>query len=88
MNCSDYEILPDNTTIVCFTFTFDYHEAIGAAGGVFAFAVFGIRAVIEIIVWLKNKHGVEFSKLSTVWVLSLIFIIYICFFVSSSLLRC
>ena len=55
VNCSDYETLPDNTTIVCFTFTFDYPQAFGAAGGVFAFAVFGIRAVIGIMVWLKSN---------------------------------
>ena len=72
INCSDYEILPDNTTIVCFTFTFDYHEAIGAVGSVFAFMVFGIRAMIGIIVWLQNKHSVEFSKAAGYCLLSLL----------------
>ena len=55
VNCSDYETLPDNMTIICFTFTFDYSQAFGAAGGVFAFAVFGIRTVIGIMVWLKSN---------------------------------
>lgn len=55
VNCSDYVTLPDNMTIVCFTFTFDYSQAFGAAGGVFAFAVFGIRIVLGIIIWLKSK---------------------------------
>ena len=54
VNCSDYEPLPGNVTIVCFTFTFDYSQAFGAAGGVFAFAVFGIRTVIGIMTWLKS----------------------------------
>ena len=57
VNCSDYVTLPDNMTIVCFTFTFDYSQAFGAAGGVFAFAVFGIRIVLGIITWLKSKCG-------------------------------
>ena len=58
VNCSDYVTLPaDNMTIVCFTFTFDYSQAFGAAGGVFAFAVFGIRIVLGIIIWLKSKCG-------------------------------
>ena len=56
VNCSDYVTLPDNMTIVCFTFTFDYSQAFGAAGGVFAFAVFGIRIVLGIIIWLKSKY--------------------------------
>ena len=55
VNCSDYVPLPDNMTIICFTFTFDYSRAFGAAGGVFAFAVFGIRTVIGIMIWLKSE---------------------------------
>ena len=54
VNCSDYVTLPDNMTIICFTFMFDYSQAFGAAGGVFAFAVFGIRTVIGIMTWLKS----------------------------------
>ena len=46
--------LPDNMTIICFTFTFDYSQAFGAAGGVFAFAVFGIRIVLGIMIWLSK----------------------------------
>ena len=57
INCSDYEILPDNMTVLCFTFVFDYPQAIGAAGGVFAFAVLGIRAMIGILIWLQNRNS-------------------------------
>ena len=57
MNCSEYEILPDNMTVLCFTFVFDYPQAIGAAGGVFAFAVLGIRAMIGILMWLQNRNS-------------------------------
>ena len=74
VNCSDYETLPDNTTIVCFTFTFDYPQAFGAAGGVFAFAVFGIRAVIGILIWLKSnawKRCLLFSLVTSYFVVSL-----------------
>jgi len=54
VNCSDYVTLPDNMTIICFTFMFDYSQAFGAAGGVFAFAVFGIRIVLGIMIWLSK----------------------------------
>ena len=73
VNCSDYEIIPDNTTIVCFTFTFDYSRAFGSAGGMFAFAVFGIRAIIGIMVWLK----------SNAWKCCLLFSLVIFYFVVS-----
>ena len=71
VNCSDYETLPDNTTIICFTFTFDYPHAFAAAGGVFAFAVFGIRTVIGIMVWLKSNP----------WKCCLLFSLFIFYFV-------
>lgn len=56
VNCSDYETLPDNMTIICFTFTFDYPQAFAAAGGVFAFAVSGTRAIIGLMIWLKSRR--------------------------------
>ena len=74
VNCSDYETLPDNTTIICLTFTFDYPHAFAAAGGVFAFAVFGIRTVIGIMVWLKSnawKCCLSFLLVTSCFVVSL-----------------
>ena len=56
-NCSDYEILPDNMTIICFTFSFDYAGAIGEALGVFGFAALGIRIMTEIVKSLQKKVG-------------------------------
>ena len=59
---------------LCLTFTFDYSQAFGAAGGVFAFAVFGIRTVIGIIAWLKSnawKRCLLFSLVTSYFVVSL-----------------
>ena len=74
VNCSDYEILPDNTTIVCLTFTFDYPRAIGEAGGVLAFAVLGIRVMIGIVVWLQSKGRVRWAYV-LMFVLCLVYMI-------------
>ena len=58
-NCSDYEILPDNMTIICLTFSFDYPGAIGQAGGVFAFAALGMRLMTGIVIWLQSRDRVR-----------------------------
>ena len=58
-NCSDYEILPDNMTIVCLTFSFDYPGAIGQTGGVFAFAALGMRFITGIVIWLQSRGRVR-----------------------------
>ena len=58
-NCSDYDILPDNMTIICFTFSLDYAGAIGEALGVFTFAGLGIRFMTEIVKWIQKKVGAK-----------------------------